>query len=141
MRALSLTNKVIVVVFLAAFQMAAVLRSDNPVKRTQTDAISLKAKLEETKDGIKGAPSPSMQFYGKSEFLLDSPVHNETESAIEKYDLQYENESEDKAYWWTESQTSGNIPSSEKSQDEIEDDSLWWGNVEEAPKRERFSWE
>ena len=62
----------------ALFSIAGMRKNEDPIAATaQTSPISLKQKLEETKDGVKGAPSPSMTFYGSQPVLTGSPVKEE----------------------------------------------------------------
>ncbi len=61
-------------IFVPQSAHASIRKQEGAVNKNQTEAISLKQKLEETKDGPKGAPSPSMTFYGNSRFLAHSPV-------------------------------------------------------------------
>lgn len=64
---------------LALFSVAGIRKNEDPIAKTaQTEAVSLKQRIEETKDGAKGAPSPSMAFYGDKQILTDSPVSEET---------------------------------------------------------------
>ena len=59
----------------ALFSMGGLRQNQDPVAATaQTAPISLKQKIEETKDGVKGAPSPSMTFYKDQKILTNSPV-------------------------------------------------------------------
>lgn len=60
---------------------AGIKKNEGAVNKAQTSPISLKQKLEETKDGVKGAPAPSMTFYPNAKFLTTSPV--ETKKAGE----------------------------------------------------------
>ena len=60
---------------------AGTIRKENdPILRTQTDPISYKQKLEETKDGIKGAPAPSFTYYEKEGFLVKTPMQTGVET-------------------------------------------------------------
>lgn len=60
---------------LALLSMASMRKTEDPVAATaQTSPISLQQKIEETKDGVKGAPSPSMTFYGNQKILTSSPL-------------------------------------------------------------------
>ena len=47
----------------------------------QTGPISLQQKLEEEKDGVKGAPSPSMTFYPNAKFMTTPAVKDEINPA------------------------------------------------------------
>ncbi|HTL46652.1 MAG TPA: hypothetical protein VL688_01180 [Verrucomicrobiae bacterium] len=62
-----------------------VIRKDfDPIKNTQTDAISLKQKEEETKDGVKGPPTPSFKFYKRTDFLVKTPMQTPVEWQLPK---------------------------------------------------------
>lgn len=97
--------------FLAALQWGTVRRSENPVTDTQTNPILYEKKMEEIKDGVKGAPSPTMKFYEKEKFLAKTPVQDqqvneETEAAAQNQEIQsaaavgQEPAEEEQIYWW-----------------------------------------
>lgn len=48
----------------------------------ETGPISLKQKLEEEKDGVKGAPTPSMTFYGHNKFMTTPAVNDKAEPEV-----------------------------------------------------------
>ncbi len=54
--------------------LGVIRKKDDPILRTQTDPISYQQKMEEEKDGKKGAPAPSFAFYKKSRFLTEPPM-------------------------------------------------------------------
>lgn len=54
-------------IFCLGFHTGVIRKKHDPILDTQTDPIKLKKKLEELKDGKKGAPTPSFRFYDKSE--------------------------------------------------------------------------
>ncbi len=61
---------------------AGVIRKERtPIQNTQTDPIALKKKLEELKDGEKGPPTPTFEFYEGRNFQTKSPVGNQPEEA------------------------------------------------------------
>lgn len=64
-------------------QLGSIRKKDDPILKTQTNPIAVKDKMEEIKDGEKGAPSPSMTFYSKETFLTDAP----TKTFAEEEDL------------------------------------------------------
>ena len=53
------------VIVMSSFNLGTILDKKDPITKTQTDPISYKDKMEEIKDGEKGAPSPSFEFYPK----------------------------------------------------------------------------
>jgi len=60
----------------------AVQKKENPILKTQTDPIAYKAKMEELKEGEKGAPSPSLRHYPESGFLVDPPFEAKKVEAL-----------------------------------------------------------
>lgn len=54
-------------IFCLGFHTGVIRKEYNPITDTLTDPITLKKKMEELKDGQKGAPTPSFHFYDKSE--------------------------------------------------------------------------
>jgi hypothetical protein len=110
-------------VFLA-LNAGAIRKNDDPIVKTQTDPISLKDKLEETKDGVKGAPTPSFAYYGKEKFLVKTAVQEEedaeksvevSKTAVEVSEVDFEEEElaaedliaeessgEEEEEWWVE---------------------------------------
>ena len=73
------SSKIGMIVFvgaLALLQMGTIRRKEDPILKTQTDPILYKQKMDEIKDGEKGAPSPSFRHYDKAGFLAELPVEN-----------------------------------------------------------------
>jgi hypothetical protein len=71
--------------FFVLLNVGAIRKNEDPISRTQTDPISYKKKLEETKDGVKGAPTPSFRYYEKEEFLVKSATQTPgEENAVKK---------------------------------------------------------
>ena len=70
----------------ALFSMGSLRKNEDPIAATtQTGPISLKQKNEETKGGVKGAPSPSMTFYRDQKILTNSPIkENNQEEIVEE---------------------------------------------------------
>ena len=62
---------------LMVLNIGTIRKNEDPILKTQTDPISYKQKLEETKDGVKGAPTPSFSYYKKEAFLVKSPMGEE----------------------------------------------------------------
>ena len=67
------------IVLLAGFALLSMgsLRKHEDVAaatHAQTAPISLQQKMEEEKDGVKGAPSPSMTFYPNGKFMTTPAV-------------------------------------------------------------------
>lgn len=59
----------------------SIRKNEDPVARTQTDPIELKEKLDELKDGVKGAPAPSFKYYEKEAFLTNTATQTQKEEA------------------------------------------------------------
>lgn len=67
-------------VFCLGFHTGVIRKEYNPIVDTQTDPITLKKKMEELKDGQKGAPTPSFHFYDKSEdFQVKTAIEEDSE--------------------------------------------------------------
>ncbi len=54
--------------------MGTIRKKEDPILKTQTEPISYKQKMEEMKDGPKGAPMPSFNLYPKERFFTDPAV-------------------------------------------------------------------
>jgi len=66
------------VIFCLSFHTGVIRKKHNPILDSQTDPIKLKKKMEELKDGKKGAPTPSFKFYDKSEdFQVKTAIEEE----------------------------------------------------------------
>ena len=66
-----------ILVIIASINLGTVRKKEDPILHTQTNPIAYKDKMEEIKDGVKGAPSPSFKHYEKNEFLVDPSIENE----------------------------------------------------------------
>jgi len=98
---------------------------------TQTDPITLKAKQEEIKDGVKGAPTPSMVFYGHESFMVDPPYEEKPEMSFrinyESLDLEEQFPEADRLveeeteYWWEQEPAAAEEPKEEEGA------VSWWG--------------
>ncbi|OQA41777.1 MAG: hypothetical protein BWY49_00245 [Candidatus Omnitrophica bacterium ADurb.Bin314] len=67
------------VIVLAVPNLAAIRRSEDPIRDTQTDGILYKQKMEEEKDGKKGALLYSVKYNPKDTFLTAPPFAPEAE--------------------------------------------------------------
>lgn len=93
--------------------MGVINKKFDPINENQTDPISLKKKMEELKDGQKGAPTPSFKFFDEEneDFQTKDPMVSEKEEIRrEKETLRSvedplpENlEGADGENWWEES--------------------------------------
>ncbi len=114
----------------ALFSMGSLRKNEDPIAATaQTGPISLKQKLEETKDGVKGAPSPSMTFYRDQKILTNSPVKmNQQEDTVEEntaLEEQLEEAAEEDDSWETDAEAEiKKDQGSAKKAVEMEDS--WW---------------
>lgn len=122
------------IIVMLGLHLGTIRRNQDPIRETQTGPISYKAKMEEIKEGVKGAPAPSMLFYGFERFLVDPPYGQDRETRYElKYDqidggqqLDTDMLSEatgDEELWWKEE--------AEKSTSET-DEVMWWTEGEEG---------
>lgn len=74
----------VLVLMLSFLNTGATLKNDNKynvIAKTQTDPITHKEKTEELKEGVKGAPTPSFQYYGSEQVLSRPPIDTEKEEA------------------------------------------------------------
>lgn len=67
----------IVIVILSLMNLATIRKKEDPIAKTQTDPIAYNDKIQEMKEGPKGAPTPSFQLYNKSQFFTEPPVDQE----------------------------------------------------------------
>ncbi len=113
-----------VVVLIAFLAMGSIRKKEDvlTVTEAQTSPISLQQKLEEEKDGKKGAPSPSMTFYGggSNQFMVKAPVNKKTEPQAEAP------EETGQGLW--ESQGGAGQESAKKA---VDDEESWWSEEDE----------
>lgn len=115
--------------------VAAIREDKDAVSSAQTDSISLQKKMEEIKDGVKGAPAPSFEFYKQQGFMephpaqTPSPENHVVMSAnredISEVDLNEEEEA-----------PSEDSLTSEKPVSEDETEDSWW-NEEDSGSEEK----
>ncbi len=72
------------IVIASLMNLATIRKKDDPISNTQTSPIALNAKIQELKEGPKGAPTPSFQLYEKSQFFTEPSVDREETKAVEK---------------------------------------------------------
>ncbi len=63
----------IVVGVLAGVHVGTVRRTEDPVRDTQTSGIAYKQKMEEEKDGVKGALTYTVKYNPSDTFFVDPP--------------------------------------------------------------------
>ncbi len=99
----------ILVLLFAGLNTASIRRAEDPIRDTQSDAVSYKQKMEETKNGVKGPPSYSMKFNPKDTFFIDPPFEKS-----KKEEPQKEKATEAPAVtdWWEEEAPVAAQPSS-----------------------------
>lgn len=119
----------------ALFSIAGMKKNEDPVAVTaQTESISLKQKIEETKDGVKGAPTPSMTFYGSQKILTSSPIEEGSEEEAAEAPAEEVFQEDDSWEMDPSIETEKNQESAEKA---VEDEDSWWSEDEsEAPPPE-----
>lgn len=79
----------------------AILKHEDPIQDTQTEAILYDQKMEQEKDGVKAAATPKVIYYGGQGFLTKSSLaknEKEGEGASAKKKKQSFNWSD----WWEE---------------------------------------
>ncbi len=79
----------------------AILKHEDPIQDTQTEAILYDQKMEQEKDGVKAAATPKVIYYGGQGFLTKSSLaknEKEGEGASAKKKKQTFNWSD----WWEE---------------------------------------
>lgn len=118
----------IFVLVFVALNTAAIRKKDNPVVRTQTSPIDYNEKMEEVKDGEKGAALPTMDIYPKANFMTASPVKTdkqvEMEEPVQKNpeaeDFVIEDEvstGEDEGDWWLDDDSASDSSTEETSEE------------------------
>ena len=102
----------VVMVMSSWVHLGTIRKREDPILKTQTDPITYQKKLEEMKDGPKGAPTPSFNLYPKARFMTDPPVGEVKEEPpssvsdkeeVSEVSVSSDKESED---WWSD-ETSG----------------------------------
>jgi hypothetical protein len=115
----------------AFLNLATVRKRQDPIASAQTGPISLQQKLEETKDGPKGAPSPSLQFYKGGSFLTKTPMETPKEAAAGNSEaiegLDAASASDEEAGFFEEEREGQSARSYAAEEDEEE----WWSEEDE----------
>ena len=126
----------VLVALAGLLNLGVILKDEDPIADAQTSPISLKQKLEEIKDGPKGAPSPSFTFYSKAGFLTESPMKTMPAEEGRQGEQTGTKEDEEKANpnaipadidrndkmageddWWSEDDTPGSKETKDQSED------------------------
>ena len=79
----NILGHIFVICVCACLSIAAIRKKDDPVLDTQTNPIAHKQKVEEVKDGIKGAPTPSFDHFPDEKFHLDPPIDKEDKENLD----------------------------------------------------------
>ena len=98
------------IVITSLMNLATIRKKEDPITKTQTSPIALNDKIQELKEGPKGAPTPSFRLYDKSKFFTDSPVdQKETKEEKQSQDeitelgrLSPEEEFQEEDWWMDE---------------------------------------
>jgi hypothetical protein len=113
----------ICVLVLGGLNIGAILRSEDPIRDTETSPISYKQKMEEDKDGKKGPLAYSVKYNPRDTFLTTSPVGSKKEES--KPASKPEETVPGGTNWWEEA------PSGDKAQGTAATDSFSEPIVEE----------
>ena len=119
--------------------MGAIRKKDDPIAKTQTEAILFKQKLEELKDGPKGAPAPVWKLYPKQRFLADGPVKEGENPGIreENYSPDGDLLEERENYNYEDFETSSEPDYPDRPEPMIDD--IWWTDKpEKIPFKETY---
>ncbi len=100
---ISVAGYLLLIVFL---HVNALLKAEDPIADTQTEAISYDKKIEQDKDGIQAPATPKMIYYGGQGFL--------TRGSLSKYEKEISTASTGKkekfnwSDWWEEKPSESN---------------------------------
>ena len=118
-----------IVVILAAvwcLHSGTIRKKDDPIRKTQTDPIKYEEKMSEIKEGIKGAPSPSLRFYLDKKIQLDPP-YEVTETGEDDWEEIFPELEEDELYLYEdEGYEDESRLDAEEVMSEEDLDSWWW---------------
>lgn len=67
----------LVIMSAAWLNLGTIYQDEDPILRTQTNPILYTKKMDEIKDGEKGAPAPSFKFYKREKFYVEEPMEKE----------------------------------------------------------------
>lgn len=96
-------------------QLGAMFKDkEDPIAKTQTDPVAYRDMIEESKDGPKGAPSPSFKLYERAGFLTDSPVAPESEEELSEKAAETLPEEQLSEDWWIEDAGDPAVPADEE---------------------------
>lgn len=102
----------VLVSVLAGANLGTVRHTEDPIRDTQTDAISFQQKMEEEKDGVKGPLAYSVKYNPKDTFFVDPPMEDEGKPQVK------ENANTEKpptlSDWWEEKPVQGMATSSQE---------------------------
>ena len=121
-------NKTVILITIGLLSLGTIRQKEDPILRTQTEPISYKQKTEEQKDGVKGAPSPSFNYYSRNGFLSDPPVSKEKAAPVPELvdsEINPQNQEEKEGDWWDASDSddeTGDVASPEETDPQPKDD-------------------
>lgn len=124
-----------IVAMSSLLNLGTVRKKEDPVLKTQTDPISYKQKMEEMKDGPKGAPTPSFNLYPKAGFMTDPAVEvAKEEAALETETPDQEQvtevsaaEDEEAGDWWSDEKNDDSEASPQTSNETEAEEASEWG--------------
>lgn len=116
---------IVMIASVGLLNSGTIRRKPDPVVKTQTDPISYKQKMEETKDGVKGAPLPSFKLFPKENFMADpsvgeaqeeTPQDPSSQESVSEVPVSEEEESEE---WWNDDTKEDPPASAETSNESV----------------------
>jgi 16S rRNA G966 N2-methylase RsmD len=87
---------------LAGLNLGTVRKSEDPIRDTQTNPILYEQKMEEDKDGKKGALMYHVKNNPHETFFIDPPFAKEKKASSQEILTEKTASSEDTASWWAE---------------------------------------
>jgi len=100
---------------LAGLNLGSIRKSEDPIRDTQTNPILYEQKMEEEKDGKKGALMYHVKNNPHETFFIDPPFEKEKKSSSQESVTEKVPASEDASGWWEEPATAPQaIPSTER---------------------------
>ncbi|HOW58206.1 MAG TPA: hypothetical protein PLO78_00615 [Candidatus Omnitrophota bacterium] len=98
----------IAVLAMTVLHLGVIRRNEDPIRDTQTDPILYEQKMEQEKDGVKGALLYHVKYNPKEKFFIDPPYVPkgkvvEAENAVVTKPADISN-------WWEEEPVSENTP-------------------------------
>jgi len=120
----------VMIVVIGFLNSGTIRKKEDPILKTQTDPITYKQKMEEMKDGPKGAPTPSFKLFPKENFMSDPSVgaakEEPQQNALAQEDVSEVSvsEGEESEEWWGDEKMDDSPASGETSNNEEEEQEL-----------------